>query len=185
MHEGFDVRLFGPLAIVRISGDLDLTTVDGPDRAVANIDLRPVSSLEVDLTAATFIDSSGLGWLARLHEGFDVRLFGPLAIVRISGDLDLTTVDGPDRAVANIDLRPVSSLEVDLTAATFIDSSGLGWLARLHDRCAHLGTALVVVAVEGSEPWLLIRRTGLDDRLRLVADRPLPAAGRDSARSIG
>lgn len=103
---------------------------------------------------------------------FDVKAYGPLVIVTITGDLDLATVDAVERRTQAVDLRHVTSLEVDLTATTFLDSSAIGWLLRLHDRAAHTGTHLIVVAQDGAPPHRTLALTGLEDRLRLVLDRP-------------
>lgn len=103
---------------------------------------------------------------------FDLRSYGPLVIVAIRGELDLATVDGVDRALQNIDLRPVTTVEVDLTAVTLLDSMAVGWLLRLDDRARQAATHLIVVADEDGPPHQTLRTSGVDGRLRLVLDRP-------------
>jgi anti-anti-sigma factor len=109
---------------------------------------------------------------------FQLRGFGAVVTVSIAGELDLTHVDRVERAVANVDLRPVQTLEVDLTATTFIDSCALGWLLRLRDRARHASTALVVVVAGEADPVRhAIEVVGLDRSLRLVSRRGRAMAG--------
>lgn len=84
---------------------------------------------------------------------FQVSLdsYGHVPIVRVAGELDLRTVARLERAL----LRAISSSAhtvVDLSACTFIDSSGIGMIVRAQH--------------------LLRSRIGADPELRLVVREP-------------
>lgn len=84
---------------------------------------------------------------------FQVSLdsYGHVPIVRVSGELDLRTVAALERAL----LRAISTSAhtvVDLSACTFIDSSGIGMIIRAQR--------------------LLRSRIGADPELRLIVREP-------------
>ena len=100
---------------------------------------------------------------------------GSVATVAVIGDLDLSTAPRLSSAVKEHSDAEV--LIVDLTATTFMDSSGVHNLVEAHGLSARTGFRLVVVV--GAGP---IRRVldlcGLDDRLTITSDG---AAHRDAS----
>ena len=79
-----------------------------------------------------------------------------LPVLRITGELDLTTSPRlAEAADAELVLSP-GSLFVDLTPATFMDSSGARTLARLAKRAAAEGVALQVVCPRGNSAVRLV-----------------------------
>jgi anti-sigma B factor antagonist len=96
-----------------------------------------------------------------------VRHDGAQARVGLHGEVDLaarpeldamleTLTDGAERVV------------VDLTAVTFMDSTGLHWLVRVHDAVARAGATLQVAVADGPVRDVLAL-TGVD---RLLAPAP-------------
>jgi anti-sigma B factor antagonist len=55
----------------------------------------------------------------------------------LEGELALGSVSTLEHAVARLWSQPVTSVTLDLRLLTFIDSSGLWTVTRLHKRCAH------------------------------------------------
>ena len=60
------------------------------------------------------------------------------------GELDLACKDQLDAAIAMVVSGPAADVVVDLSATTFLDSTGLGFLVRLSRRIAAGGHALTV-----------------------------------------
>jgi len=76
-----DHRRFGKRAVVSASGELDIATAPQLEAVIAlAMGARP-AELWIDLTALTFIDSTGLNALREVHDRFD----GALAVVRPPG----------------------------------------------------------------------------------------------------
>ena len=105
-----------------------------------------------------------------------------LATILVSGELDLATVPLLSAAVAEHD--DAGLLVLDLTAVTFIDSTGVRVLIEADRACAGSGSRLVVLAVDGP-----VRRVldlcELDGRLAVVTDHPSPAAQRVAVTDTG
>ncbi|GAA1952629.1 STAS domain-containing protein [Nocardioides panacihumi] len=89
-------------------------------------------------------------------------------VLAVSGDLDISGVDEflahADRLLA----LDADAIEVDLSGVTFIDSSGLGALVRLHNTAADAGRELRLTNVPRPVTRIL-ELTGLTD---LFAERP-------------
>jgi anti-sigma B factor antagonist len=67
--------------VVAPSGEMDLTTVGGVEREVADLRAAGFDDIVVDLRAVTFLDSSGLHLLLTetrkaKHDGYRFRLLG-------------------------------------------------------------------------------------------------------------
>jgi anti-sigma B factor antagonist len=96
-----------------------------------------------------------------------------VATITVSGELDLATV--PLLSAAATEHDDAGLLVLDLTAVTFIDSTGVCVLIEADRSCARSGSRLVVLAGDGA-----VRRVldlcKLDDRLALVTDHPSPSA---------
>lgn len=101
------------------------------------------------------------------------RLTGS-AVVRVTGDLDVTTV--PDlRLELNALLDGTTDVTVDLSGVSFLDATGLGVLVGAHRRAGRHG-----VAFELRDPPHRIRRllavTRLDRVLRITSSLLDPVA---------
>ena len=64
-------------------------------------------------------------------------------IVRVAGEIDLDTKDDLEDALAQLGVTP-RYLDVDLGEVTFIDSSGLQMLMRMHRVCQASGGVLTI-----------------------------------------
>ena len=80
---------------------------------------------------------------------------GRLAL-RVRGELDIATSPQLGRAVADLLEAGVTSLVVDLTETTFLDSSGARELVRCARHCGDLGIGLQVVCPAGNRPVRLV-----------------------------
>ncbi len=80
-------------------------------------------------------------------------------VVRIAGDLDLAAVEDFVE-VGQVSLSRCQEVELDLGGVTFIDSSGLGALVRLHKASEEQGTPLHLANVTEATERLL-ELTGL------------------------
>jgi anti-anti-sigma factor len=95
--------------------------------------------------------------------------YDSVATVAVSGELDLATVPRLSAAVAEHGDAKV--LVLDMTATTFIDSTGVRALLQADRRSA--GSRLVVVAGDGPVRRVL-ELCELDGRLPIVSDHPAP-----------
>jgi anti-sigma B factor antagonist len=102
-----------------------------------------------------------------------VERYDSVATVVVSGELDLATAPRLSAAVA--EHGDAKLLVLDMTATTFIDSTGVRALLHADRRSLGSGSRLVVVAGDGAVRKVL-ELCGLDGRLTLVSDRPAPAA---------
>ncbi len=101
-------------------------------------------------------------------------------MVAVSGEIDLFTTPEFKEAVARALSRSAEALVIDLTRATFMDSSSLGVLIGAHRRMTRRGGRLVVAC---DQPAILkvLRVTGLDGVFDVVDGVPQsqdPAAAR-------
>jgi anti-sigma B factor antagonist len=96
-----------------------------------------------------------------------------VATVMVSGEVDLATVPRLSAAVAQH--HDAQLLVLDLTAVTFIDSTGVRVLIETDRSCAGSGSRLAVLAGDGPVRRML-DLCNLDGRLALVTDHPSPAA---------
>jgi anti-anti-sigma factor len=88
----------------------------------------------------------------------------------LEGELDLAAKPVLDDAVAvALEPGPVETVIVDLTRVTFADSTTMTWLVQADARTNAAGGRLIAVAGPGPVRDVL-RMTGLDERLTLVAD---------------
>ena len=108
-----------------------------------------------------------------------VRREGAVATVAVTGELDLATVPRLSASVA--ERGDAKLLVLDLTAVTFIDSTGVRVLLEAERSCADSGSRLVLLAGDGPVRRLL-ELCGIDGRLELVADHPSRGAQGRSRR---
>jgi anti-sigma B factor antagonist len=109
MHESdfhIDVRDRGNLLVLALHGELDLATADDVRAAIAEHGADR-AALVLDLRGLTFMDSSGINLLVRLHArpgGTAVAFVAPPAVVGQTLDVTqvrrhLTWVDTPEQAL--------------------------------------------------------------------------------------
>ena len=97
------------------------------------------------------------------------RIGGTPAVVSLSGEHDVSTSRELDAALCNA-IDTGSGVIVDLTAASYIDSSILGVLIRAHDVADALGKeGLAVVAPPSSAAARLFDLVGADETLAIFA----------------
>jgi anti-sigma B factor antagonist len=101
-----DLRRDGGVAVLRLTGEIDLAAVHS-NGALDELNLTPPVALDVDLSEVTFIDSSGVGMLVKLHQltGGDMRLQRPsvpvLRVLRICGLVDVFDIESSRGSPAN------------------------------------------------------------------------------------
>lgn len=76
--------------------------------------------------------------------------------LRVRGELDIASAPQLGSAVADLLQPGATSLVVDLTETSFLDSSGARQLIRTAKSCADLGVALQVVCPSGNRPVRLV-----------------------------
>ncbi len=84
---------------------------------------------------------------------FEFARNGTKETLRVTGELDISTAATLERAVARTLDGQGGAFYVDISALTFMDSTGAQTLLRLHRRLTELGRRLVVVS-----PTPLVRR---------------------------
>lgn len=94
-----------------------------------------------------------------------------VALVAVSGELDLTSVDELRTALRTAAATRSPSVVVDVSDVSFIDSTALAALLRSNDELSSNGVQMVMACSPGSVRRLLTM-TSLDDRLILAPDRP-------------
>ncbi|MFD0774475.1 STAS domain-containing protein [Streptomonospora algeriensis] len=70
-------------------------------------------------------------------------------VMRLRGELDLASVDRFEQTAGTAEIVYGPRMIVDLTELSFIDSVGLGALARLHRRLIRTGGAFTVIVPPG------------------------------------
>ena len=105
---------------------------------------------------------------------------GDASIVSLAGELDLSTIPQVEKRLLD-QLRSRTSVIVDLTKVTFIDSSGIALLIRA-DRATKDGVRLHTVISRGSQLDRVFEIAGIGRALPLHLDREAALAavnGRD------
>jgi anti-anti-sigma factor len=100
-----------------------------------------------------------------------------VTLVKPSGELDLASCDGLERAIAAGDCEPGCVVYVDLSDATFIDASIVGVLVRSGRRLAAQGSKLKIFGASGLVAQVLTL-TGIADSYRADVEAPGVAAER-------
>jgi len=95
--------------------------------------------------------------------GHDISVFA------LSGELDLSTIPLLERRLLD-EVRSTSAVVVDLTAVSFIDSSGIGLLIQAF-RSGGDSERLHTVISDGSQVERVFRLAGIDRALPLYMDR--------------
>jgi len=94
-----------------------------------------------------------------------------VAVVALSGEHDLTTVAEFRAALA--ELTAHARIVIDLTDATFIDSTTIGTILESRDDSTPVGNAVVLVAPRGGEPRRVLDLLQIGDRVRVFPNREL------------
>ncbi len=97
----------------------------------------------------------------------DPHPVGPHTVVGVAGELDAASAPALRDAVLGLLNRGVDSLVLDLRAVSFIDSTGVGSLLRVHHRQGLLGGSVHFVA---DQPAVLgvLELMHLDRRLHIT-----------------
>ncbi len=106
----------------------------------------------------------------------DMRFVGRRAVLSVTGEIDMTTAPALQEALESA-AGQAFEVWLDLTAATFMDSTGIHAVARIRARLVEVDRRLVVICPSG--PVLRVfNLTGLD---RLLEIHPSRRAAHDAA----
>jgi anti-sigma B factor antagonist len=94
----------------------------------------------------------------------------PAAVVPVRGEVTFSNVGEFDAAIDRAFGDGASTLVIDLTEVTFIDSSGLSSLLTASARARKLGGTVALVLAQG-EPPSIFRFRGVDRLLALYPSR--------------
>lgn len=95
---------------------------------------------------------------------------GGVRVVAVAGELDVSNVDALGLAAGELSNEALG-LVIDLSAATFIDSTTVGLLFRLRSRLSRRGQVLSVVCQPDSSPRRVLELTGFDRQVPPSHDR--------------
>lgn len=96
---------------------------------------------------------------------------GANLVMSLEGELDISTVPLLERQVAAIGERP-TTLILDLSGLTFMDSSGLRLLIQLNERAQREAWKLSLVPSRHEAANLVLRITGADSALPFAGELP-------------
>ncbi|OZG27747.1 hypothetical protein BH683_017945 [Williamsia sp. 1138] len=94
-------------------------------------------------------------------------LCGESGVVTVSGDLDDLAVNDLEQATALVLFDRIEVLLIDLTATTFLSTSGMSALIAAHESLQAMGGKMIVVA-SGSATARQLRLAGVTDTLEVV-----------------
>jgi anti-anti-sigma factor len=101
--------------------------------------------------------------------GIETDIDGPIAVVRLTGELDISGADEIERTIEEVEASTTGNLVIDLRALEFMDSTGLRLILSADARARDRGSELILV--RGPEPVdRVFRMAALDRRLRFVDD---------------
>jgi anti-anti-sigma factor len=103
-----------------------------------------------------------------LH-GIDISLENGRALVTLSGEIDLASLEPLEHELAPTFEAPPPVLVLDLREVTFLDSSGLRLILRLDRGQREAGSRLAVVR-GGRRVARVLELTGAEDHLELIDD---------------
>lgn len=90
---------------------------------------------------------------------------GDVAVLAVSGEIDLATIPAFEAAIADALTHRPKALIVDLSAVDFLASAGLQALVATHEKIS--GSAKFAVVADGPATSRPIQLTGLDQILSL------------------
>jgi stage II sporulation protein AA (anti-sigma F factor antagonist) len=91
-------------------------------------------------------------------------------VVTVAGEVDLANVGAVECAVGELS-NGALGVVVDLSEATYIDSSTVGLLFRLRSRLSRRGQELRVICSPDSNAWRVLQLTGFDREVPPLEDR--------------
>jgi anti-sigma B factor antagonist len=91
---------------------------------------------------------------------------GDVAVVSVSGDVDIATADELRDALLLAGSDGASGVRVDLTDVEFMDSTGLNALVIAHKTIGQDGRRLVIVCPDGAA-WRALEISGLHEVLHV------------------
>lgn len=102
--------------------------------------------------------------------GVDTQIFDGRAVLRLTGELDLSTVPSAEESLNRLEDETADDLVIDLSDLTFMDSTGLRFIL---SACARAATAARLIhIVPGPEPvHRVFRLTLLEDRLPFASTK--------------
>jgi anti-sigma B factor antagonist len=92
-------------------------------------------------------------------------------VIAPEGELDLHAARALAPELDEAAAADFPVLVVDLSAVTFVDSTGLGAILQAHQRLQRQGRTVRVVAPQGSAAAVLVDLAGLRQKLNLYASR--------------
>lgn len=99
---------------------------------------------------------------------------GSVDLVQVAGEIDITTVEQVEEFFSTLE---VSRLVIDLTAVTFMDTSGIHFLIRLLNQVTADHGKLTLVIAPNSSVQLLIKLTGLSDQFNIIESYDVVVGG--------
>lgn len=99
---------------------------------------------------------------------------GSVDLVQVAGEIDITTVEQVEEFFSTLE---VSRLVIDLTAVTFMDTSGIHFLIRLLNQVTADKGKLTLVIAPNSSVQLLIKLTGLSDQFNIIESYDVVVGG--------
>jgi anti-sigma B factor antagonist len=94
-----------------------------------------------------------------------------VTVIASEGEIDVSSVGEFRSALSEAARAGADRVVIDLSAVSFIDSSGLGALLDVHNRLRRDKRELVVVAPSGSAAAVLMELAGLRGRLSIFKTR--------------
>jgi anti-anti-sigma factor len=87
-------------------------------------------------------------------------------VERLRGEIDIASVPALEQRLMAVP-NTLHELILDLSAVTYLDSSGIRLLHELHDRLELRGQRLIVVCPAGTGPRRVLELTGFGERVAL------------------
>jgi anti-anti-sigma factor len=92
-------------------------------------------------------------------------------VIAPEGELDLYAARALAPQLSEAAGADFPVLTIDLSAVTFLDSTGLGAIVQAHQRLQRQGRTVQVVAPPGSAAAVLVDLSGLRDKLNMYTSR--------------
>jgi anti-sigma B factor antagonist len=100
---------------------------------------------------------------------------GTLSVLRIHGDVDITTAPQLKEAVVAALERGATSMALDLSGVAYLDSIGLGVLITARKRTAERGGTVYLIGV-GEKIHRVLRLLSMEKIFQLCSEADLPQA---------
>ena len=113
--------------------------------------------------------------VAAMSVGWDTTEHGHGYVVKLSGELDISSAATVESRLMELESRSPEQLFLDLRKVSFIDSTGLSMIINADGRARKDGRRLTIVSGDGV-PRRILRTVGLEDRLDVLTEMPAPGA---------